>query len=304
LSDPDVRNLAEVKLATIAFLGRTWQKNYEVNLPSISRTPGVKKLFDKFKSVPTVVVGAGPSLDRNLRYLAFAKGKSLIIACDTALPILSKNGILPDIVMNLDPQSNVMNFFDGIDSRQMTLIAPTIAWPPLKEAWNGNFFFFNKNAPDIKMLAEISIKHRELGMLTPGGSVLSVAFDLAFKSGANPIAFIGQDLSYSEDNAYASGGHYGDYKSQNIFDLGDDNITTAEDIFGRKLKTQKSMQVTSEWFKWAFKVWDPQKKRKIYNCSEAGILTSCEQSSFSDFVTKYCAKNINIAWTIKKACRK
>lgn len=304
MNNPDVRNLAEVKLATIAFLGQAWQKNYEGNLPSIPNTPGVRKLYDKFKSVPAVVVGAGPSLDRNLRYLARAKGKSLIVACDTALPILSRNGILPDIVMNLDPQSNVMNFFDGIDSRNMTLVAPTIAWPPLKEAWKGDFFFFNKNAPDIKMLAEISSKHRELGMLTPGGSVLSVAFDLAFKSGASPIAFIGQDLSYSEDNAYASGGHYGDYKAESIFNLGDENITTAEDIFGRKLKTQKSMQVTNEWFKWAFAQWDPENKRKIVNCSEAGILTSCEQSSFFDFVSRHCNKKVNIAWAIKKACKK
>ena len=304
MNNPDVRNLAEVKLATIAFLSRIWQKNYEANLPSIPNTPGVSKLIDKFKSIPAIVVGAGPSLDRNLRYLACAKGKSLIIACDTALPILSQNNILPDIVINLDPQSNVMNFFHGIDSRNLTLVAPTIAWPPLKDAWQGNFFYYNKNAPDIKLLAEISINHRELGMLTPGGSVLSVAFDLAFKSGANPIAFIGQDLSYSEDNAYASGGHYEEYKAESIFNMGDENITTVEDIFGRKLKTQKSMQVTSEWFKWAFAHWDPEKKRKIYNCSEAGILTSCEQAAFSDFVSRHCNKSINIAWAIKKACRK
>ncbi|MDH5542929.1 MAG: DUF115 domain-containing protein [Nitrospinota bacterium] len=298
-----VENLNEVKSATLAFLGRIWEENYLKNRNNIRRTPGVKNLFDRFKNLPSIVVGAGPSLDRNIKYMQYASGKAVIIACDTALKILKQNGVKPDIVINLDPQSNVVNFFEEIDTREITLVAPTIAYPPLREAWKGHFFFYNKNAPDIPLLAGIAHEHRELGLLTPGGSVLSVAFDLAFKMGADPIAFIGQDLSYSADNAYASGGHYTGYKSEQIFDIGGDNIVEAADLFGRKLKTQKSMFVTNEWFKWAFERWNGDKKRTIYNCSEAGILTSCEQSTLSDFVSSYCRKKLNVAWTIKKACK-
>ena len=298
-----IENLNEVKSATLAFLGRLWEENYIKNRASIQRTPGVKNLFERFKNTPAIVVGAGPSLDRNIKYLQYATGKSIIIACDTALQILRRNRIRPDIVINLDPQSNVVNFFEEIDTREITLVAPTICYPPLREAWKGNFFFYNKNAPDIPLLAAIAQEHQNLGMLTPGGSVLSVAFDLTFKMGADPIAFIGQDLSYSDNNAYASGGHYTGYKSEAIFDIGGNNIVDAVDLFGRTLKTQKSMAVTNEWFKWAFERWNPDKKRKIYNCSEAGILISCEQATLSDFVSHHCKKSVNVGWAIKKASK-
>ncbi|MEE8483255.1 MAG: 6-hydroxymethylpterin diphosphokinase MptE-like protein, partial [Nitrospinota bacterium] len=271
------KHLHEVKKATLSFLGKLWEDNYRKNRDHILRTPGVARLFDRFKSIPAVVVGAGPSLDRNLRYLALAKGKSVIIACDTALKILAGNGIMPDIVINLDPQMKVMNFFDGVNSRGIVLAAPTIAYPALRESWEGDLFYYNKHAPDIPLLTEIAAKHAEVGTLTPGGTVLSVAFDLAFKSGADPIAFVGQDLSYTEDNAYAAGSHFGDYKSKEIIDMPGDQIVESEDIFGRKRKTQKQMAVTKQWFNWAFNEWNPDKKRGIYNCSEGGILTECGQ---------------------------
>jgi len=297
------QDLYEVKNATIAFLSRLWEENYKKNLPYFAKTPSVDKLFGRFKNMPAIVVGAGPSLDRNIKYLQLGVGKALIIACDTAVQILFSNGIKPDIVLNLDPQPSVMNFFESIDSKNIALVAPTIAYPELREKWRGDFFFYNKNAPDIPLLAQISLNHKNIGKLTPGGSVLSVAFDMAFQGGCNPIAFVGQDLSYPADKAYASGSHFGRYESETIFDIHDGQITQEEDIFGRTLKTQKSMAVTNQWFNWAFSTWNKDGKRKIYNCSESGILKGCEISTLAEFVANNCNKKINFSWAIKKVAR-
>ena len=293
----------QVKQATLAFLGKLWEDNYAKNRSGIAVTPGVAGLFGRFKGVPAVVVGAGPSLDRNVRYLAHAKGRAVIIACDTALKVLSGRGVVPDIVINLDPQAKILHFFEGVDTRGMALAAPTIVHPALRAQWQGDFFFYNKHAPDIPFLAQIEAHHRETGTLVPGGTVLSVAFDLAFKSGADPIAFIGQDLSYTAANAYASGSHLEDYKSQDIFDQPGDTIVESKDIFGRTIKTQKQMAVTKKWFDWAFKEWNGDRKRRIYNCSEGGILTECDQMPFNEFVARYCLKKINVGWAVKKAAK-
>ncbi len=297
------QRLYEVKSATIAFLGETWERNYNRNRPDIARTPGVAGLFGRFSGLPAVLVGAGPSLDRNLRLLHLAKGKALIISCDAALKILLENGITPDIIVNLDPQIFIANFFEGIDTRNMTLVAPTIVHPSIRESWKGTFFYYNKHAPDIPILSRIAQECPQVGMLVPGGSVLSVAFDLAFKSGADPIAFIGQDLGYTSEKAYAAGGCFDGYTAQEVFDLPGDNIVEAHDIFGRSLKTQKSMAVTKQWFAWAFSTWDKGKERRIYNCSEAGILTDCGIITFGEFVSRHCTKSVNISWTIKKTSK-
>ncbi len=297
------QRLHEVKQATIALLAERWEQNYLLNRGAIAALPGVAKLFGRFAGIPAVLAGAGPSLDRNVRLLAVARGKSVIIACDAALKPLVAHGLAPDIVVNLDPQLYTSNFFEGIDTRNIALVAPTIVHPSLREQWKGPFFFYNKHAPDIPVLAKISLNHPQVGALIPGGSVLSVAYDLAFKSAADPIAFIGQDLGYPGGNAYAAGTHFDSFEAASIFDQPGDVIVEERDIFGRTLKTQKSMAVTKQWFGWAFANWQPELKRRIFNCSEAGILTNCPLMTFGEFVSRYCRKGANVAWGIKKAAK-
>lgn len=48
-----------------------------------------------------IVVAAGPSLNKNINELKKAKGKSLIIAVDTALKPLLRAGIVPDMFLLL-----------------------------------------------------------------------------------------------------------------------------------------------------------------------------------------------------------
>ncbi|MBI5637142.1 MAG: motility associated factor glycosyltransferase family protein [Nitrospinae bacterium] len=297
------QRLYEVKQATIALLAERWEQNYLLNRGAIAALPGVAKLFGRFAGIPAVLAGAGPSLDRNVRLLAVARGKSVVIACDAALKPLAALGLVPDIVVNLDPQLYTSNFFEGVDTKNITLIAPTIVHPSLREMWKGPFFFYNKHAPDIPILAKISLNHPQVGALIPGGSVLSVAYDLAFKSGADPIAFIGQDLGYPGGNAYAAGTHFDSFEAESIFDQQGDVIVEERDLFGRALKTQKSMAVTKQWFGWAFATWQPERKRRIFNCSEAGILTNCPLMTFGEFVSRFCRKGVNVAWGIKKAAK-
>ena len=279
------RRLYEVKQATIALLTERWEQNYLLNRGAIAAFPGVEKLFGRFAGIPAVLAGAGPSLDRNVHLLAVARG------------------LVPDIVVNLDPQLYTANFFEGVDTRNITLVAPTIVHPSLREQWKGPFFFYNKHAPDIPVLARIALNHPRVGALIPGGSVLSVAYDLAFKTGADPIAFIGQDLGYPSGNAYASGTHFDSFEAEEIIDQRGDVIVEERDLFGRALKTQKSMAVTKQWFGWAFATWQPEAKRRIFNCSEAGILTNCPQMTFGEFASRFCRKGVNVAWSIKKAAK-
>ncbi len=140
-----------------------------------------------------------------------------------------------------------------------------------------------------------------IGRLTPGGSVLSVAYDLAFQSGANPIIFTGQDLSYPKKKT-----HSRDSEDANV-DLGAtlekqrENIVYETDVNGRSLPTLKSMSVSKQWFDWAFTTWKRPGQTEVINCSEAGILTDhCSLMPLSEAIYKYCRQKINVNWAIKK----
>jgi hypothetical protein len=292
----------EVKSATVLRFNDLWKRNFQANLSKIRQSPGVQSLKNKFKELPCVVVGAGPSLDKNIQHLSHIKENALIIAGDAALKPLLSHNIIPSIVVCLDPQEDIAKFFTGVSHQGMTLVAPTIVHPKILDVWEGRVVFYNKYAPDIPLLTQIQNALPKLGVLTPGGTVLSVAYDLAFQSASDPIIFVGQDLSYENKTIYARGGETGNQNWDTICHNQSENIVYETDIRGQKLPTIKAMSVTKQWFHWAFTNWKRNAQLTIYNCSEGGILTDhCEWISFREAIYKYCGKKVNAAWTIKKA---
>ena len=168
-----------------------------------------------------------------------------------------------------------------------------------------NVIFFHKHAPDIPVLVEIANQIPAIGRLTPGGSVLSIGYDLAFQSGAHPIIFTGQDLSYPKKKT-----HSRDSEDENI-GLGDtiekqrENIVYETDVNGRSLPTLKSMSVSKQWFDWAFTTWKRDNPVVVSNCSEAGILTDhCSLLTLNEAIYKFCKTKVNIPWILKKSLKR
>ncbi len=249
-----------------------------------------------------MVIGAGPSLDKNIQLLGRAKDKAVLIASDAALKPLLANDIVPAFVACLDPQEDIAKFLKGAPTRGMTLVAPSIIHPKVLDLWEGDVVFYSKFAPDIQTLTEIQKQAPHLGHLTPGGTVLSIAYDLAFQMGANPILFVGQDLSYPRKKIYSKGGENADENLETTFQRQQENMVLETDIHGRTLPTLKAMSVSKQWFDWAFTTWQREGPVDIINCSEAGILRDhCGLMLLSEAIYKYCTKKVNVAWTLKKA---
>jgi hypothetical protein len=91
--------IREVKSATILRFNQVWQQNFQANRSTIEQNLGVIALKNKFRNLPCIVVGAGPSLDKNVRFLHRAQNKAVIISCDAALKPLMGHGIVPEFVV-------------------------------------------------------------------------------------------------------------------------------------------------------------------------------------------------------------
>jgi hypothetical protein len=296
------RHTQEVKSATILRFNDLWKQNFHSNLGAIQRNPGVSSLKNKFRNLPGIVVGAGPSLDKNIQLLGQAKDKAVIIASDAALKPLMEHGIIPTFVACLDPQEDIAKFFKGVPTQAMTLIAPSIIHPKVLDLWEGGVVFFNKFAPDIPTLTEIQKRVPQIGHLTPGGTVLSIAYDLAFQMGTSPILFVGQDLSYPRKKTYSRIGENAEENLETTFQRQQENMVLETDIHGRTLPTLKAMSVSKQWFDWAFTTWKRESPVEIINCSEAGILRDhCGRMLLSEAIYKYCGKKVNVNWVLKKA---
>ncbi|MCA9482911.1 MAG: motility associated factor glycosyltransferase family protein [Nitrospina sp.] len=294
-------HIQQVKDATLARFQNLWRENFKANLPAIQRHSPVAKLARKFKKTPAILVGAGPSLDKNIHYLKEAHGKALILASDAAYKPLAHHGIFPSMTVCLDPQEEITKFFTGVTHRDVTLIAPTIIHPHVIDIWQGSVVFYHQHAPDIPVLMEIVNQLPQLGALTPGGSVLSVGYHLAYEMGCDPILFLGQDLSYPKTKTYSRLGANEGETLTGTLNRQQENIVYEEDMNGARLPTLKSMSVSKQWFNWAFTTWKRDLPLTVVNCSEGGILTdNVLMMSFREAIYNYCDKKINVAWQLKK----
>ncbi len=69
-----------------------------------------------FSQKPTLVIGAGPSLDKQTSWLRENHSKFIIIAVASTLKYLYENSVTPDLVIHVDGFDNSINLFNSFDS--------------------------------------------------------------------------------------------------------------------------------------------------------------------------------------------
>ncbi len=197
-----LRTAFEILLSERRFksvLGTRDEMNIRSNLKAVASAPGVSLVFNRLKGRPAIVVGAGPSLDKNLPLLNLLKESAFILAADTAIHPLLNNGIKIDAVISVDPQPlSVIHF--GNENRGIPLIFAPTTHPLIVDEHKNRRMVVIKEGHSIFKSAEQLVK--EKGMVNAGGSVSCFALELLAKAGADPIGFIGQDFSFPDGRPY------------------------------------------------------------------------------------------------------
>jgi 6-hydroxymethylpterin diphosphokinase MptE-like protein len=184
------------------FAGRYLLQTLE-NLRIIQREGDVAALDGAFRGRPAILVGAGPSLDRNAADLAALQDRAVIVAADTTLRPLLKAGIRPHIVVGVDPaEINARHLSGATKLDDIHLVAEGSLHPSAFEGFAGRTFVFKVSDhepwPWLRTLA------LDRGVLRAWGSVITSAFDLALRMGCDPIVFAGLDLAYTGNRPYCS----------------------------------------------------------------------------------------------------
>ena len=127
--------LASVAVRTL----RGWHAmaNSILNLPRLACSSPLDVWRNAATGRAAIVVGAGPSLDKNVHELAAFRDQVFIVACDAALATLRRNNITPDLVASTDHTEKVWRFFTGPGLENVPLAcAPCSAWPLLRHLKN------------------------------------------------------------------------------------------------------------------------------------------------------------------------
>jgi hypothetical protein len=190
-------------LKTLEFHGHLTLQNIIGNLSSYTESAPVDPLADLAKKRPALVVTSGPSLDLNIDCMKGTEDRLLIIATDSVFNCLVKKSILPHVVVSVDPIEANMRKFDQLPADLLgkaPLVYSPYVFPRIPALFTGPKFVFNEHNLLSQWVLPLWYPAKTLPY---GFSVSHYAFYLARLMGADPIIFVGLDLSFPGKKGHA-----------------------------------------------------------------------------------------------------
>ncbi|MCX7679348.1 MAG: DUF115 domain-containing protein [Spirochaetes bacterium] len=191
-------------IATRAIFSRRFFKNATINIRNISLHAPFSKLYEQFNGYSALVVASAPSLDQHLENIHHLAHNAIIIAVDSALPVLIPHGIVPDFFVSIDPQPMVFEHLHCFRPPTVPLI--TLTSHPYAFSRSQGFLSLNSH-PWSQFLQEAL--PFEIGSFnSTTGSVAGDALMAAMKMGFTHIGIIGFDSAFPKYCTYARGSAY------------------------------------------------------------------------------------------------
>ncbi len=176
------------------------------NIPAVVLESDVSPLAGALPGTPAIVAGAGPSLDLAMADLATVRDRAVLIAVDTAVRPLLAKGIVPDVVLSIDPSEDNGRHLAGLPPLEATwLVAEASLDPHAVAPFEGRAFLFTFGHHPWPWLESVGFRR---GSLRAWGSVATSAVDLALTLGCSPIVFSGLDLAFTDGRPYCRGTVY------------------------------------------------------------------------------------------------
>ncbi|MCR8660512.1 motility associated factor glycosyltransferase family protein [Paenibacillus endoradicis] len=275
-------------------VGKLQHRNILRNIPEVLRTPSLIHYKDKWLGKTAIIVGGGPSLERDIELLKQLENQYIIIAAGTSIQTLLKHGVKPHLTISMDANIYNYNAFSNIDMLDLPLLfIPTIESRIVeKQGYIRIHAFFNHNDEYIHLL---NLNENSDPIFIGTHSVTGTAIQAAIYMGVQKIIFTGQDLSYPNMKLYSSGASHLDEHNvekhkrnmtERVYNVsGGQNVTTLK----MKITLMDIEELISKY-----------KDVTFINCSQEGALISgaeyrrlqeldhpSEQYSRDDFIDDY-----------------
>lgn len=155
-----------------------------------------------FENKAITYIGGGPSLEyciKDLQTKTF-KPDELLICASTVYRHLLEHQIIPDYVMMIDPQNHMIRHLQDIPEQKTALLYLCTAASNAMQAFHGKrYCIFQRDYPDANTLAT----SQGYTLFETGGSVSTLAIDLAIRFGCKQFTAIGLDLGYTNNQTHA-----------------------------------------------------------------------------------------------------
>lgn len=295
------RDLAhEFETGSLGFTANLYE-----NIYLLPESKNFAELQNSFEKVPAIIVGAGPSLERNRHLLNEYKNKALIIAGGTSINALNAGNVQPHFGIGIDPNHQ---FYNRILSNT---------------AWEVPFLYYyrmNHKALSLVLGDKMFVRfnpfvsidrwiHSKLGVnfSTPFNratkNVIHIATLTALYMGCDPIIFVGIDLAYTGDSSYAPGikGIAAQTTGKELRSKHPtEQIIIRKDIYDQPIKTLWKWVQESIWYGEFCKDYP---NTQFINCTEGGLgFRNVPNAPLSVTAEKYFSKDYgDLDQVVKKA---
>lgn len=211
--------------------------------------------------VPVIVVGAGPSLRKNVDELRRVGNNACIICMDSAYQVLLEHGVVPHMLATVDAEKQ-LELFGDVEKLRIPLVLSSNAVPELVS-----------RSPALKIWCRdhryVSELLEEAGVETPifpvEVGVSSLVLATVLELGVEKVIFVGTDLAYSADKM----SHSVDMLSE----LGKDEYEEREELkkegyYGDIVMSRPDWYRMQQWYE---KIIEEDERRIYINATEGGV---------------------------------
>lgn len=270
---------------------KAFANNFYHNLYLLSESKDYSNFVNKFKGIPAIIAGAGPSLSLNRHLLKDLKDKALIIGGGTSINALNSGNIQPHLGVGIDPNPSFYNRILSSTAWEVPFIYYYRMFHQAISLVHGEKIFMNFT-PGFTIPDWF---HKQLGIhfdITTDKemlNVINVATFIALQLGCNPIIFVGIDLAYTGDASYAQGlqGVATQLSSTSFTTkTADEEIIIRHDIYGKPIKTLWKWTLESLWYS---KLKTEYPETTFVNCTEGGLgFHGIPNQPLVETAQKYC----------------
>ena len=269
-------NKRKINTRTMERFATFWIHNLLANFPSLSRAKSIDRLQCQYSRTPAVVCGAGPSLHNDIEQLKKMYNKIILIATDSAVKVLVRENIDPHFIVSIDPQPINYYYLNDYQGMAKFIIDPSSCYLNVRNIPVDSLYYTGATIPIAEKLFELI--DEKPSKLAAGGSVSTVALDLAIKLGADPIFLLGQDMAFSYQQAHVRGSAIEEY-----WGFSTNRVHTAETLNAQQLTALEQIQlpgiekknvVSNMKFEMLYRWYNKQGeiyKDRIINSTSAGV---------------------------------
>lgn len=232
---------------------------------------------NKYKGRPAVIVGAGPSLDKNIHLLNAARDKALVFCVDAAVDDLMKHGIHPDAVSTIERTEQPIEMYSQVEHFGDTVfLGPNVIKGEILEKFDKWIFTGRYGDAVFRKLTD------ELGQtnLEVGNNVAHVPFAFARYMGCDPIILVGLDLAFSDGKTHSS--EVNKYLTEDILGIYLSKTTKVRGQNNDVLDTYEEFMYARVWFETEMAL---NKTFRYINATEGGsYISGCEHMKLQSVI--------------------